>query len=162
MPGCVVLFEIWMLYLVVVGTGEKVQLQRLIDRSADIVAGSTEQDVRRLVGNPIRRYDARGGMARFLLGERPAEWAYGTTINLRVVVLPGLPILNPLPINLRLFGRGQEDLAVHWTPQKKVLAVIRPELNLPEHVVRFYEPICVAVEIAHHFRSRNGDGAPAD
>ena len=162
MPGCVVLFEIWMLFLVVVGTGEKVQLQRLIDRSADIVAGSTEQDVQRLLGNPIRRYDARSGMARFLFGKRPAEWVYGATINLRIVFIPGLPIPNPLPINIRLFGRHQEDLAVHWTPQKKVLTVIRPELNLPEHVVRFYEPICVAAEIAHHFRSREGDGAPAD
>jgi len=65
------------------------------------------------------------------LGPRPRQWMYGTTVNLRYIVVPELPCPNPLPINLRLAEYAADDLVIDWSPQNLVTNVKRPTIEVP-------------------------------
>ncbi|HEV7226612.1 MAG TPA: hypothetical protein VGN42_28150, partial [Pirellulales bacterium] len=97
------------------GVGEQVHLQRLVDRSARIAIGANERDVERAIGEPIAKWEARRGWARFVFGERGAQWVYGTSIDLGSIFVPELPFPNPVPLRLRLFSADDDDLVIEWT-----------------------------------------------
>jgi hypothetical protein len=77
--------------LVFIGIGEMVHLQKIVDHSAPLVVGATEADALRVVGEPNIKWDARLAVASFTFGERPAQWIYGTTIDIEAIIIPDLP-----------------------------------------------------------------------
>jgi len=131
----------WVWILVVIGTGEQVHLQKLVDQSAGIAVGAAESDVLRVLGEPKFRWEARRGWERLIFGERPAQWIYGTTIDLDSIFVPELPFLNPIPINIRLFSSEENDLIISWTADKVVKKVTRPNLNVSEELIQLYQPM---------------------
>jgi hypothetical protein len=135
------LLNCWIFALVLIGMGEQVQLQRLVERSAGIAIGATEGDVERAIGEPGLKGEARRGLARFIFGERRVQWIYGTSINLGAIFIPELPFLNPIPLRLRLFSADEDDLVIEWTPTKQVAKVSRPKLDVPDELMELYQPI---------------------
>lgn len=114
--ACCTLLKGWTVVLVFIGIGEKVHLQKIVDQSASLVVGATQEDVLRTLGEPKIKWDARRGVARFIFGERPSQWIYGTTIDLRAIIVPDLPFPNPIPIKIRLFAADEDDVVIDWTP----------------------------------------------
>lgn len=135
--ACGTLLNCWIFALVLIGMGEQVQLQRLVDRSAGIAIGASEGDVERAIGEPIATWEARRG---FIFGG-PAQWAYGTSIDLGSILVPELPFLNPIPLRWRLFSACEDDLVIEWTPTKQVAKVSRPKLDVPDELMELYQPI---------------------
>lgn len=139
--ACGTLLNCWVLALVLMGVGEQVHLQRLVDRSARIAIGANERDVERAIGEPIAKWEARRGWARFIFGARGAQWVYGTSIDLGSIFVPELPFPNPVPLRLRLFSADDDDLVIEWTSTKQVAKVSRPNLDVPDEVTELYRPI---------------------
>jgi hypothetical protein len=149
----------WALILLTIGTGEEVRLKQLVEQSAPLVAGSTEGDVLALLGEPDLSWEARRGVARFFLGERPAQWIYGTTIDLKYLIIPELPFPNPISLKLRLFDPDEHDLVIEWAEEKAVSAVRRPEIDVPDELATIYEPAFFFGDLARALRPTPSNGA---
>jgi hypothetical protein len=91
-------------------------------------------DVHSVLGEPseIYEYPERRGLTSFLLGQRPTQWMYGTTLNMDYLIVPDLPCPNPLPLNMRILSYASEDLVIYWTPERTVAHVRRPKFDVPE------------------------------
>ena len=155
--ACCTLLKCWTLMLVIIGIGEKVQLQKVVEQSAPLVVGATEQDALLMLGEPKMKWDSRRGVARFIFGERPAQWIYGTTIDLQLIIIPELPFPNPIPIKIRLFFADEDDLVIDWTPDNKVSAVKRPEIDIPDDLAKLYEPVYFFADLARTLIPTNTD-----
>jgi hypothetical protein len=155
--ACCTLLKGWTLMLVFIGIGDRVHLQKIVDHSAPLVVGATEAAALRVVGEPNIKWDARRGVASFIFGERPAQWIYGTTIDLLAIIVPEFPFLNPLPVKTRLFAANEGDLVIDWTPEKKISAAKRPEIDIPDDVAKLYEPIYFFADLTRALTSKNTD-----
>jgi hypothetical protein len=103
------------------------------------------------MGVPTLRWEVRTGSAELFFGKRPAQWIYGTTIDLQRLIIPELPFPNPIPIKFRLFSAYEDDLVIEWTPDKKISNVKRPELNVPDSAKRLLDPVYFIVSLARLF-----------
>lgn len=126
------------LWLITIGTVERVDLHRTVELSRQISAGATEKEVLAILGEPDARYPEFRGF--FWIGSRPRQWMYGTTINLRHIILPGSPTPSPIPINIRWFSYDEDDLIIDWSRDGPVLRITRPELQMPEGAEELVEP----------------------
>lgn len=121
-------FAPWVLWLITIGTAERVHLHHVVEASRQVDIGATEEEVLAILGEPKARYAERSG---WFFG-RPRQWMYGTTINLHHVIVPGIPVPILIPINIRWFGYDTDDLVIDWTRDGKVAKIVRPELDLPD------------------------------
>lgn len=144
--GCSALLNLWAFVVCVVGIGEEVRLYGLVERSAAIVVGASEADVEQLLGEPDFKREARRGWGRLILGARPAQWIYGTTIDLQAIVVPGLPFPNPLPVKFRFFSPDDDDLVIEWTPGKQVGKIARPRLDVPHEMTELYQRLFTFID----------------
>jgi hypothetical protein len=116
----------WSAVLVVVGSLEFAHYEKTIRASTTIRAGMNESTVQSILGAPLERWDARSPGANFFFGPRPRQWIYGTVVDLKRIIVPKFPYLNPIPINLRLFTTEDDDLVIDWSDANVVQAVHRP------------------------------------
>ena len=131
-----------------VGTGERIHIKNLVDRSQQIMIGASEDDVLKTLGDPRSKWAARGGF----FFSRPEQWIYGSSFNPDHLFILGLPFPNPLPITLRLFSPDAEDLVVEWTSKQKVANIRRPDLTIPHGSEKFLEPIYFVVDVISLFQ----------
>jgi hypothetical protein len=116
----------WSALLVVVGSIELAQFDKTIRISEAIQPGMDEATVLARLGRPLGRWNARQWLPSVFFGPRPRQWIYGTTINLRDVVVPEYPFLNPIPIKFRFIEADETDLVIDWNRTGVVEAVRRP------------------------------------
>ena len=136
---CSIFLKCWALLLAVVGLGEKVHLQSVVERSVALKRDMTGEEVLAILGEPSEKWKARSGFLFF--GGGPPQWIYGTTIDLGMIVIPEWPVPNPLPIKLRLFSSDPGDLVLDWTEDGKLMGVKQPKLKVPETLREVYEPV---------------------
>lgn len=152
---CNTLLNCWALFLAVIGIGEHVRLQGLVERSAGIATGASEAEVERLLGEPNYKWKAKSGLGRLILGDRPTRWIYATGIDLQSLIVPGLPFPNPFPLNIRWFQTPDDsDLVVEWTPNNQVAKVTRPVLYVPPALREFYERLFSMADAARNFAAK--------
>ncbi len=151
--ACCAMLKGWTLLLIIFGVGEKVHLQKVVDQSAPLAFGATEEDVLRAIGEPSIKWEARRGLARVIFGARPAQWIYGTTIDLQTIMIPDLPFPNPLPVKLRILKPYDDDFVIDWTDQKTVAGIKRPQVDMPEELVKLYEPVYFFADLARGLTS---------
>lgn len=138
---CNSLIAAWLLLLSLTGCLERIHLHHLVDASSQIEIGATEFDVVAILGAPTEQYEQRGGWAQLLMGARPRQWMYGTTINLRHCIVPHLPFPNPLPINVRIFEYDKNDLIIDWSAAGTVTRLERPTIAIPKGSEKWLEPV---------------------
>ncbi len=136
---CGTFLSIWALVLTVIGIGEEVRLQRLVDQSTVLSTGAAHDDVLTVLGAPYQKWQATEGWLFF--SGHPDQWIYGTAIDLQYVVVPDLPFPNPLPIKLRFFSSDEDDLVLDWTDEGKLSRVKRPTLEVNHEAKELFEPI---------------------
>jgi len=151
------LLKSWTLVLVFVGIGERVHLHKVIAQSESIVVGATRQSVLHAIGEPQFKWNARRGVARLIFGRRPALWIYGTTTNLKALIIPDLPFPNPIPIKIRLFSADQDDLVIDWTSENLVAAINRPPIDVPTELRKLYEPVYFVADFARMLAAKSTD-----
>ena len=140
------------LWLITIGTVERVDLHRTVELSRQISVGDTEADVLASLGEPDARYPEFRGF--FWIGSRPRQWMYGTRTNLRYLVVPGLYVPNPIPINIRFFSYDDDDLVIDWSRDGPVLKITRPELQMPAGAEELVEPYHFMADIVRCVRKR--------
>ena len=117
----------WAVLLALYGAYESQCFERSVETSRKIKVGASEVDVLKLLGEPVTRAEKRGEVAAAFFGKVPRKWIYGTTINLRSFFVPDVPVPNPIPIRLRLFGTpDEEDLVIEWHDDHTVSKVMQP------------------------------------
>ena len=131
MTALIKLAYCWSTLLALWGAHERQNLVRLVDASQNIAVGATPDNVTLLLGAPKMEWEKWGALPSLLFGHRPKQWIYGTTIDLKWIIVPEAGIPNPIPIKLRLFFIADEDdLVIDWDSDNKVSAVHRPNLRL--------------------------------
>src|SRR5687768_400459 len=154
---CNPLAATWFVFLAMTATLERAHLHRIVVASENVAIGMTEMQVAKLLGQPTDTYPARAGLALLLMGSRPRQWCYGTTINLKYAVVPGCPFANPLPINLRISEYDQDDLVIDWSPDNRVTRLVRPDFDVPEMATKMAELIHTIGEITTFAKQRPFD-----
>ncbi len=105
----------WAVLLALYGAYESKCLERTVESSKSINVGASEAEVLRLLGEPVTRADKRGELAAAFFGKVPRKWIYGTTVDLHSFFVPDVPLPNPIPIRLRLWGTPDDaDLVIEW------------------------------------------------
>lgn len=122
----------WIMWLCAIGVIERIHLHHLVESSGQVSIGATEAEVLAVLGEPNGRYDGIFS---------PRQWMYGTTINLRYLIVPELPVPNPLPINIRIFAYDEDDLVIDWSRDNKVSAIKRPAIEVPEGAIGLLRPL---------------------
>lgn len=122
----------WFFALLIAEPIEEAHQYRLIERSRSVQIGMTPDETRAVLGEPDAEYERRGLLTRLLLGPRPKQWVYGTTLNLDYLIAPGLPFPDPFPLNLRIFDFAAEDLVIDWSSEDMVSSLRRPQFEVPE------------------------------
>jgi hypothetical protein len=140
------------LWLITIGTVERVDLHRTVELSRQISAGATQDEVLAILGEPNARYPEFRGF--FWIGSRPRQWMYGTRTNLRHLVVPGLYIPNPIPINIRWFSYDDDDLVIDWSRDGPVLKITRSELQMPEGAEKLVEPYYFITDVVRFVQKR--------
>lgn len=111
-----------------VGAIELTHLESQIERSAGLVVGDSQMRVFATLGQPDFRWKHRKTLHAWMYGNRPRQWIYGTTIDIRSIVASGELIPNPIPIKLRLFSPDDGDLVVSFDRDGKIASIQRPDL----------------------------------
>jgi hypothetical protein len=117
---------------------EQAHLKKLVDRSVSLQVGSSQDEVIDLLGQPLRELDARRGLTRLVLGERPAQFVYGSITDAAAVSVDGFPYPNPLAVKIRIFPPYPDDLVVSFSSDEKVIAVSRPEVHVSKEAEELY------------------------
>lgn len=106
--------------IALVGSIEQVQLNEKVQASHQLKPGDSEAKVLSVLGSP--RSQGRSGF----FGFGHSRWIYGANIDLGMIIIPDLPVPNPVPIKLRIFGPCDGDLVVNWSDQGTVASIDRP------------------------------------
>ena len=152
MITCNATFAPYVLWLITIGTVERVHLHHVVEVSRQISVGATEADVLAILGEPNGRYAEGRGL--FGIGSRPRRWMYGTTINLRYLIVPEVPFPSPIPINIRWFGYDEDDLVIDWSRDDKVAKITRPEVHVPEGADELLKPAYFIADVVRFIWSR--------
>ena len=127
------LLAVWFAFVFVAEPIEHASHHRLVAVSAAVNDGMTPSEVRAILGDPAAEYAKRGVIATWWRGgPRPKQWMYGTGFNLDYVFVPGIPWLNPLPVNLRIAEYADDDLVIDWTADDRVSSIKRPDFDVPD------------------------------
>lgn len=130
MVPCNAICAVWFTALLIAEPMEEAHQHRLIEASSAVRVGMTPDQVTAVLGEPEAEYGERTGLAWLLMGPRPKQWVYGTTLNLDYLIVPGLPFPNPWPVNVRVAEYARKDLVINWSDEDTVTAVRRPEFTV--------------------------------
>ncbi len=124
---------IWFVTLIVVGSAEDSRQYQVAEKARAVHFGMSPDQVLEILGRPDDSFKARDFWQFVFLGFDSEQWYWGSTVDLRAIVIPSWPGLNPMPFNLRLFSYDDYDLVICWGFDDRVTEVRRPELK-PPHI----------------------------
>ncbi|MEM1070619.1 MAG: hypothetical protein AAGG48_09050 [Planctomycetota bacterium] len=117
----IVLGRYWTLWLCVIAATEQARQSSNVEAAHRLKGGMTQEEVLEIMGPPDIDY-------------RPTwnHWCYGTSLDFETICSAGGRFI-PIPLKLRLFSYGENDVVVRWNVNDKVMSVDRPEsLPAPE------------------------------
>lgn len=100
---CHTLLVIYYSFVLGFGTIERQHYARVAESARAVQLGATQREVLKILGRPSGRY---APFRSFLLGigARPAQWYYGSSINIDKTLISDFWLANiPLPVNIRFF-----------------------------------------------------------
>ena len=121
---------IWFIVLIVIGSAEDARQHRLIEQSAAVTMGMTQEQVIEILGKPDIATKAKTFWQLLFLGFDSGQWYWGNSIDLRSIFIPDSTLLNPLPINIRIFSYADHDLVICWGFNDRVTEIRRPEFDV--------------------------------
>jgi hypothetical protein len=132
----------WLLLIGSIGTLERAHLARVAEAAKGIQVGATEDDVLRSLGNPLSTYERYEGWSILAIGAHPPQWLYGTTINLKHMIVADTYVMaSPLPINIRWFSYDDEDLVVDWDSKGRVSNITIPKIPIDRRADKMLDVI---------------------
>ncbi len=117
---------VWYAYLIFVGATDFAMQDRYIDASAKLDKSMTPAEVLEVMGPPSGRYEATGFLHLAFLSFQPKHWYWGERVDIHRLVLPTLPVANPFPYHIRLFGYADNDVVVRWSATDQIMEITRP------------------------------------
>lgn len=124
MPNSIASF--WYAYLIFVGASDFAKQDRYIDAASMLDRKMTPAQVLEIMGPPSGRYEATGFIRLALLNFQPKHWYWGERVDIHRLVLPSLPILNPFPYHVRIFGYADNDVVVRWSSTDQIMEITLP------------------------------------
>ncbi len=128
---CNTIAAFWLIFIGAAGTLERQHLARTAKASANVKVGNSEKEVLELLGPPNERYEQYSDGTFFGFLSHPKEWCYGTTINLKKLVVSDIYVMGiPIPMNIRLFDFDTDDLIVEWDANDRVSKLTVPKIEI--------------------------------
>lgn len=132
----------WLLFIAGIGTFERAHMARVAEAANGIQVGDTEDDVLRTLGKPMSKYERSEGWSILGLGAHPPQWLYGTTVNIRRMMISDTYVMaSPLPINIRWFAYDEDDLVVDWDSKGRVSNIKIPEIPIDHRADKMLDTI---------------------
>ena len=105
---------------------ELAQFDKQVAASNQLKPGDNENRVLAALGEPKMR--CPHGLSLFTPSSGPAQWIYGTNIDVTRIINTDSALPNLLPLKLRLFSPDEGDLVISWDDQGRVASIRRPAL----------------------------------